>query len=312
MFLVKEVVVSPLQKRNKTILDYLLSIFVWLFAVAIIYHIIQPDLIIANKNVQSEDFKNLIEAVEFIPIIPETCWKAYDSAKNLKGIIFKSRTPGYCGIIPITVGIDASGKITGIIIGGEEEGFRETEGLGAKVRESYFLNQLIGKYASQLRLKKDSGEIDAICGATISSQAVCDGIRKSMVNYAVYLLYPEPVDIRFNVFPEAKEFIPIIDGVLWYAMKDFDTIGIVFYDATMGYRDTIKFIAGIDREAKIRGIEILSSNETAGVGERIREREFLDQFKQKIPETISGATISSRALIDKVKEDIEVYKKYLK
>ncbi|MEO0106167.1 MAG: FMN-binding protein [candidate division WOR-3 bacterium] len=298
-------------KRNKTIVDFFLSLFVWVFTLAIIYHIIQPQLVRADKNEETASIEDVISAAKFIPIIPDTCWKAYDSANNLLGMVFKTWPSGYCGPIPITVGVDISGKITRIIIGSKKEGFQETEGLGAKVKESKFTDQFKGKYISQLRLKKEGGDIDAVTGATISSRAVCDGIRKSMESYSIYLLYREPGDIKFKVMPAAKKFFPIIDGILWYAIADSDTIGIVFYGATMGYIDTIKFIAGLDRHTKITGIEILYSNETAGIGERIREREFLDQFKQKIPEAITGATISSRALINKIKGDIESYKKYL-
>ncbi|MEO0142999.1 MAG: hypothetical protein ABIL15_06585, partial [candidate division WOR-3 bacterium] len=70
-------------KRNKTIVDFFLSLFVWVFTLAIIYHIIQPQLVRADKNEETASIEDVISAAKFIPIIPDTCWKAYDSANNL-------------------------------------------------------------------------------------------------------------------------------------------------------------------------------------------------------------------------------------
>jgi Na+-translocating ferredoxin:NAD+ oxidoreductase RnfG subunit len=65
-------------------------------------------------------------------------------------------------------------------------------------------------------------------------------------------------------------------------------------------------------QGQITGVEILYSNETPGIGEVIRSREFLDSFKEKIPDAITGATVSSKALINGVEEKVECYKDYLK
>jgi Na+-translocating ferredoxin:NAD+ oxidoreductase RnfG subunit len=50
-----------------------------------------------------------------------------------------------------------------------------------KASESKFLRQFMGKTSkSQLKAKKD---IDAITGATITSQAVSDGVKQALVKY---------------------------------------------------------------------------------------------------------------------------------
>ena len=83
---------------------------------------------------------------------------------------------GYGGEIKIKVGVDENLKIKGVKI----LQHNETPGLGAKITDEKFLSQFKEKGYNQIYLKKDNpeGEIDSITGATISSRAVTDGIRK--------------------------------------------------------------------------------------------------------------------------------------
>ena len=74
------------------------------------------------------------------------------------------------------VGIDKNNKITGIEVISQQE----TPGLGAKIKESSFLQQFIGKTLEELKIKKDGGKIDAVTGATISSRAVTNGVRQAI------------------------------------------------------------------------------------------------------------------------------------
>ena len=52
----------------------------------------------------------------------------------------------------------------------------ETPGLGAKIIEDDFLDQFEGMALGDLTLTADGGEVDAISGATISSEAVTDSV----------------------------------------------------------------------------------------------------------------------------------------
>uniref|UniRef100_A0A7C4XJN1 Ion-translocating oxidoreductase complex subunit D n=1 Tax=candidate division WOR-3 bacterium TaxID=2052148 RepID=A0A7C4XJN1_UNCW3 len=258
------------------------KIFVVLFTASIIYHLAIPHLVIAQKKGEVRNLKGVIDATQFPPVVPETLWLALDSLNNLKGIVFKSYPNGYGGAIPITAGVDTQGRITGISIGGEEEGFNETEGLGSRVREPSFTKQFIGKSAMEINLKKDGGEIDAITGATISSSAVCKGIRESMKSYAIYLTYAEAM--KFIVFPGAMKFFSIIKDTLWYAVSNYDTLGIVFYGKVIDGNDTVKFIAGFDKNEKITGLKIIFPQEETDIKKRI---------------------------MDKVKNYTKIYKRYL-
>jgi len=116
-----------------------------------------------------------------------------------------------------------------------------------------------------------------------------------------------------EVMPGAVKFEAVKEGseeILYYKALDSQDkqIGIVFKAINKGYSSNIITLAGIFNDAKISAIKVISQNETPGLGVRITEKNFTDQFKSKDSrelagvEAIAGATISSRAVIDSVKK----------
>lgn len=104
----------------------------------------------------------------------ELYYDAYDEEKNMIGRVLKVEAPGYSSIIIALVGINLENKITGIDVVSQQE----TPGLGANIEKENFLKQFIGKGEEELQLKKDDGSIDAVTGATVSSRAITDGVKK--------------------------------------------------------------------------------------------------------------------------------------
>ena len=84
---------------------------------------------------------------------------------------------GYSGLIRILVGFNPDGTITNIEVLEQ----KETPGLGTKMAEPFFKDQFAGKNpaTSELQVKKDGGEIDAITAATITSRAFCDAVDQA-------------------------------------------------------------------------------------------------------------------------------------
>lgn len=104
----------------------------------------------------------------------------FPGTKNgeLVGVAVKtSSSKGYSGDVWLMVGFKADGTIQNIIV----TQHLETPGLGSKMAQPPFVNQFIGKNPAQanLKVKKDGGEIDAISGATISSRAFSEAVRKA-------------------------------------------------------------------------------------------------------------------------------------
>ncbi|MDD5593972.1 MAG: FMN-binding protein [Candidatus Margulisbacteria bacterium] len=84
---------------------------------------------------------------------------------------------GYSGDIEMLVGVGPSGEVTGVKIVSQHE----TPGLGANIVKPAFLSQFTGKTAKDpIEPKKD---IDAITGATISSRAVCVGVKNALEKF---------------------------------------------------------------------------------------------------------------------------------
>lgn len=90
-----------------------------------------------------------------------------------------------------------------------------------------------------------------------------------------------------------------------------NTVGIVYLTSAKGYQDYIKILVGVDLSTKtITKIKILEHTETPGLGSRINEDSFIDRFTGKSDfrdiDAITGATISSTAVIESVQQSLPV------
>lgn len=104
---------------------------------------------------------------------------------NLIGYVFSATSPsGYGGDIKVAVGVsNKTNKITGFTVLSHSE----TAGLGAKATEDEFKSQFIGKSANGINYTKNGAlndtEIDALSGATITSNAVCEAVDSALAVY---------------------------------------------------------------------------------------------------------------------------------
>ncbi len=129
-----------------------------------------------KKLAVTNSLNKVISADDFIE--KEGYYEVYKN-KEVVGKVLKVELQGYSSIISALVGVDTQGKITGIDVVSQQE----TPGLGTKIAEESFLKQFIGKEKKELTLKKDGGGIDAVTGATISSRAIVEGIKRVMEEY---------------------------------------------------------------------------------------------------------------------------------
>lgn len=127
-----------------------------------------------------------------------------------------------------------------------------------------------------------------------------------------------------EIFPEATAFEDkTFDGKSYYlAKKDARELGFVMKVEAKGYSSNIVMLAGFDRQGVIKGVEVLSQQETPGLGAKIAEIKtgekkpwFLTQFQGKSAneldlkniQAISAATITSRAVVESVKKSVEEF-----
>lgn len=104
----------------------------------------------------------------------------FSSNGELAGVVVKVAPKGYAGPVEMVLGLDKSGKVSGYKI----LSHKETPGLGSKLADPVFaepFKKLIAEKAAPVFLvKKDSGDVDAITAATISSRAFCAGVREAV------------------------------------------------------------------------------------------------------------------------------------
>lgn len=88
---------------------------------------------------------------------------------------------GFSGLIRIMVGFDTTGNIINTSVLEQ----KETPGLGTKMVEPFFKDQFNNKNpeTSNLTVKKDGGEIDAITASTITSRAFCEAVNRAFKSY---------------------------------------------------------------------------------------------------------------------------------
>lgn len=100
-------------------------------------------------------------------------YKGYDDHGQLVGLALPLEGDGFQGVIRMMVGVDIeSDKILGMKI----LEHLETPGLGARIGEDDFQEQFRGKSINDKFIPGD--DVDGITGATVSSRAVVDGLKK--------------------------------------------------------------------------------------------------------------------------------------
>ena len=109
----------------------------------------------------------------------------------------------------------------------------------------------------------------------------------------------------------------IIDGLVKALDKDGKIVGYVFNVTSKGgYGGDISYSVGLNTTGIVTGVSILSIGETPGLGMKAKEDTFLNQYVNKsgsfvvnkdnpsdsdiVIDSISGATITSRAMTDGV------------
>jgi electron transport complex protein RnfG len=89
------------------------------------------------------------------------------------GYVAQSTVQGYAGEIEVVVGMDLNGTLTGISVGGPS--FSETAGLGDRAKLPAFTDQFKGLVLPAAL----ADNVDAISGATITSNAVVLGVNQA-------------------------------------------------------------------------------------------------------------------------------------
>lgn len=143
-----------------------------------------------------------------------------------------------------------------------------------------------------------------------------------------------------EIFSEADDFQPLEDSKfeeiqgshgmireIFEAKKGDDILGYALKTSAGGYGGDIIGITGVNIDGTVAGIKIVSNAETPNIGTRILEDNFINSFKEKSAAgdlkavaapaaedevlLLSGATVSTYAVLAGVNEANLVYNQYL-
>lgn len=134
-----------------------------------------------------------------------------------------------------------------------------------------------------------------------------------------------------NTFKEVEDLDAILGGKpglslikeAYIGLNNGSETGYVFVASSKGYGGNIKITIGINRQGKLTGVKIGDNNETPGLGKKAADKPFLSQLvgitpqeplsvvkgkstKPEEVEAISGATITSKAVVDAVQAAVDI------
>jgi len=164
-----------------------------------------------------------------------------------------------------------------------------------------------------------------------ATQPAIEAYKAKMLRLAVEEVLQEPDRTETLYRYEGKLTAELPDGVDGRKLervylgfrKDGSAVGFAIVGAEPAFQDVVKLIFGYDaQEKRILGMKVLESKETPGLGDKIEKDEsFVEQFKGALAplvrrkrgedsgdngiDAITGATISSRAVIRIINHTIE-------
>ena len=185
-----------------------------------------------------------------------------DPSALVPGAVLAGSAQGFGGDVQVEVTLGDDLSIASLAV----DAATETEGLGKRAMESAFTDQFIGQ-----SIPVSADAIDALSGATITTNAVIDAINTAS--------------------PKTAEILP----------------GATLKGSAQGFAGAVDVTVVLDDACQIASLSVSAPDETEGLGKRTMEDDFTAQFVGKSLdvtlddiEAVSGATITSTAVIDAI------------
>ncbi|MFW0861552.1 MAG: FMN-binding protein [Dethiobacter sp.] len=203
---------------------------------------------------------------------------AFDAENKFVGVLAEGQTEGYGGPIRFNLGINAAGEIVGLTVVAQTE----TPGIGDVIKETWFTEQFLGKKSG------DTFTVDAISGATVSVEAMETGVEREYNEIWRRFSGGDAAGAQ-NISAPAFSLAGVADGTYSGTASGFK--GEIALEVT---------VAG----GKITAINVTAQQETAdrwADAKKVIEEIIAKQTVQV--DTVSGATISSDAIIKAVQRN---------
>jgi electron transport complex protein RnfG len=139
-----------------------------------------PAILSVLTDYDNDPIKDFKKDVQFEKKINKSIFPAKKNGKYF-AIAFEGTGTGYHGPMEIMMGVDIK---SGSLIAMRVMTHTETPGLGARSVEPSFYDQFSGLNIKDVALSSNGGKINAISGATITSQGVVETIKKGLELFA--------------------------------------------------------------------------------------------------------------------------------
>ena len=175
-------------------------------------------------------------------------------------------------------------------------------------------NEEVKKKGGAAYFIRIAGVLTLICSVIALLLAVVNMLTKDTIAANIEKEKIEAISRIFGDVDDVEAFDADLHEVYLVKYKD----GVLGYTVTVkpqGYGGEIEMLVGIEPGGSVVGIEIISMSETPGVGSRVKsDPDFLPQFKGMTGtlsvgenvDAISGASISSKAVVSGVNEALSV------
>jgi|GEM_PF-597435 len=264
--------------------------------------------------------------------VEEPVYEVYGPRNALLGYMYYVTGQGW-STFRLAVGVDPA---TQQIVGVRVLEHQETPGLGARITEDWFLAQFAGKALSDpFRAGED---VQAITGATISTRGVSQTVSQSARSLleatgvkvevaaadsgaasgtAVGTARSQGPAYAAQIRKALGEEVTMAPADVWRVEdEDGRLVAWAVRVEETGFGGPVSVLTLIDPAgATVRSVEVLSHNETPGLGDGITQTHFLGQFTGRGPgdafqvgvdiDGITMATQSSTAVAKAVKRAVE-------
>ena len=295
------------------------------------------DAIAKNSMISVEELASLLPGAESVEVYEQfeegkivEVMEAFKGNETV-GYIVQVASPGFHGNIEMLVGINSEGVETGIKI----LSHGETPGVGSKVENPDFQERFKNRPTEEeFKLVKTESssdyEIQGITGATISSTAVITGVNEAVSYYKSAILGEEIVEeqpgINLDKLNLSGGELVLVDSLDKELAKEVNEVKIngavgayIIATEVKGAYSQITVATAIDvNNDTILGIQVLEQGETPGLGDKVCEDDFTTRFQdlsvteEAQVDIISGATISSKAVIQAVNNALDYYNSNIK
>lgn len=165
-------------------------------------------------------------------------------------------------------------------------------------------------------------KIEEVIAATTSGPEVANAVVPGSVSLDDYpdAALVEQIKSEDNKFVDLKVCKDASGNELGYGIRTLSPVG--------GFGGDIEIYLGISPEGKIVGMRVLAHSETVGLGAKVENADFQEQFIGRSVDTeigvaktspadteiqaLAGATYSSKSITSAVNNALKIYNKYLK